>query len=76
MRAYAATMLKREKLVARPALLSLINSTIEPMCLFLEVKAAAIEAYVSERDSPRLAWCKAAQSLAPSPHIPTTLSRF
>ena len=69
-------MLKREKLVARPALLSLISSTIEPMCLFLEVKAAAIEAYVSERESPRLAWCKAAQSLAPSPHIPTTLSRF
>lgn len=48
-------MLKSEKLVARPALLSLINSTIEPMCLFLEVKAAAIEAYVSERDNPKFA---------------------
>ena len=69
-------MLNREKLVARPARLYFISSTIDPMCLCLAVKAAAIEAYVSESDRPRFALFEAAQSLAPSPQKPTTLPKL
>jgi len=40
------------------------------------VKGAAIDASASESDSPTLASFKAAQSLAPSPHIPIVKSKL
>ena len=39
--------------------------------LILDVKGAAIEAYASLREIPTSACLRAAQSLAPSPHIHT-----
>lgn len=66
-------MLKREKLVAKPALHYLINYTIEEMLVIWEVKGADMEASVWAKDKPISACFKAPQSLAPSPHIETVL---
>ena len=46
------------------------------MCLFFAVKAAAMEAQVSDKDKPRFALLRAAQSFAPSPQKPTTLPKL
>lgn len=64
-------MLNREKFVARPALHSLISSTIEDMLATWDVKGAEIEASACDKDRPMSACFKAPQSLAPSPHIDT-----
>ena len=66
-------MLKSEKLVARPALHSFSNSTIEEMLAIWEVNGAEMEAYACDRDSPMSACFSAPQSLAPSPHMETVL---
>ena len=64
-------MLKREKLVARPALHYFISSTIEEILVIWEVKGAEMEASACERDRPISACLRAPQSLAPSPHMET-----
>ena len=46
-------------------------STHDISCILL-VKGAATEASVSLREIPTSAYLRAPQSLAPSPHIPTT----
>ena len=46
------------------------------MSYFLLVNGAAIDASASLNDTPISAAFKAAQSLAPSPHIPTILFPF
>lgn len=66
-------ILNREKLVAKPALHSFNNYTIEVMLVTWEVKGAEMEASACERDSPMSACFSAPQSLAPSPHIDTVL---
>jgi hypothetical protein len=71
-----AMMLNNEKLVARPALHSFINSTTAEMLMTFEVKGAEIDAYAWESDSPTSACLRAPQSLAPSPHITTMFLRF
>lgn len=65
-----------EKLVTKPARHYFINSTIEEIFVYLDVKGADIEAYAGDRDKPISACFKAPQSLAPSPHIETLLSKF
>lgn len=69
-------MLNSEKFVARPALHYLISSTTADMLITLEVKGADIDASACDKDSPTSACFKAPQSLAPSPHMTTTLPRF
>jgi hypothetical protein len=49
---------------------------IEYIDLSLEVKGALIEASVSDKESPTLAYFRAEQSLAPSPTMATTRPRF
>jgi hypothetical protein len=71
-----AMMLKSEKFVAKPDLHSLINSTTAEMLITFEVNGAEIEAYAWDKESPTSACFRAPQSLAPSPHITTTLPRF
>lgn len=68
-REYKAIILKREKLVARPALHYLINSTTADILKTLEVNGAEIEASAWDNDNPTSACFKAPQSLAPSPHM-------
>jgi hypothetical protein len=72
---YNAIILKREKLVARPARHYLINSTTADIFITFEVNGAEIEAYACERDKPTSACFKAPQSFAPSPHIITIFFR-
>lgn len=69
-------MLKSEKFVAKPARHSFINSTTAEIFITFEVKGAEIEASACERDNPTSACFRAPQSLAPSPHMTTTLPRF
>ena len=57
--------------IERQALPSLKSTGIHDMSCILEVNGAAIEASVSDSDTPASAYFKAPQSLAPSPHIPT-----
>ena len=71
MRENKAMMLKREKLVAKPALHYFMSSTTADMFMTLEVKGAEIEASACESDNPTSACFKAPQSLAPSPHMAT-----
>ena len=58
--------------VAREALPSMSKVGTGEMLKILEVKGAAIEASASERERPISATLRALQSLAPSPHIPTS----
>ncbi len=73
---YRAMILKREKLVANPALHSFNSSTIELMFVICEVKGAEIDASAIDNDKPISACLRAPQSLAPSPHIDTFLPIF
>ena len=73
---YRAMMLKREKLVARPALHSFSSSTIELMLVIWEVNGAEIDASAIESERPISACLSAPQSLAPSPHIETLFPSF
>lgn len=61
------------KLVVRAHLPSLSTITTEDMSQIYEVKGAAIDASASESDTPISACFRAPQSLAPSPHIPTSV---
>jgi hypothetical protein len=45
------------------------------MSYIYDVNGAAIEASVSEREMPISAFFRAAQSFAPSPHMPTSSLR-
>lgn len=67
-------MLNREKLVTNPALHYFISSTIDPIFTTFDVNGADIDASVWDRDRPASDCLRAPQSLAPSPHIETTLS--
>jgi hypothetical protein len=69
-------MLNREKLVAKPALHSFINSTTAEILKTFDVNGAEIDAYACERDKPTSACFRAPQSFAPSPHITTTFFKF
>lgn len=53
---------------------SLRSVTIGDIFGVVDVNGAAIDASASERDNPISAVLRAFQSLAPSPHIPTTVS--
>ena len=64
-------ILNNEKLVAKPALHSLISSTTDDILAICEVKGADIEAYACDKERPISACLRAPQSLAPSPHIET-----
>lgn len=73
---YRAMILKREKLVANPALHSFNSSTIELIFVTWEVNGAEIDASAIDNDKPMSACFKAPQSLAPSPHMDTFLPIF
>lgn len=62
--------MKHWKAVTREHLPSLSKLGTQEILKTLEVKGAAMEASASEREIPTSAYYKAAQSLAPSPHIP------
>lgn len=66
--------MNKVKFVARAARHSFKSSTIELMFGFFEVKGAEMEASDCDRESPMSACLRAAQSLAPSPHMDTCLS--
>lgn len=76
MKLYMHMMSNKEKFVTSPALHSLISSTIEPTFVYFEVKGAEIEAYAWDKERPMSACFNAPQSLAPSPHIDTFLSKL
>lgn len=63
--------LKPEKVVANEHLPSLKSVITQEISWTLLVNGAAIEASASERLIPASACLRAAQSFAPSPHIPT-----
>lgn len=69
-------MLNKEKLVAKPARHYFKSSTMEEIFVIWEVKGAEIDASAWDKDKPISACLRAEQSLAPSPHIPTTLPVF
>jgi len=60
----------------RDALPSLKSVITQDMSYTLLVKGAAIDASASERLMPVSAYLSAAQSLAPSPHIPIIVLRI
>jgi len=69
--------LKIWKEVAKADLPSFSRMGMHEMSWILLVKGAATEASDSDRDIPVSAVLRAIQSLAPSPHIPTsTLTNF
>ena len=59
--------------MVRAHLPSLSRVIILEISYIYDVNGAAIEASASERDRPISAAFKAPQSLAPSPHIPTSV---
>ena len=67
--------LKLEKEVARAHLPSLSRVITLEMFLTWEVKGAAMEASVWERERPISACLRELQSLAPSPHIPISVKK-
>lgn len=69
-------MLKREKLVAKPARHYFSSSTIELMLVIWDVNGAEMEASAMDNDKPISACLRAPQSLAPSPHIDTFFPIF
>ena len=69
-------MLKREKLVASPALHSFKSSTIDEIFVTREVNGAAIDASACDSDKPMSACLRAPLSLAPSPHIETIFPKI
>ena len=72
---YSAMYLKHATDVASAARPSRMSCSSGVMFCVLAVKGAAIDASASLSDSPTAAALSAPQSLAPSPHIPTTRPR-
>ena len=62
--------MKQEKLVTKAALPSFRTCKTQEISNYIDVKGAAIEASASDSDIPIFAVLSAAQSFAPSPHIP------
>ena len=71
MREYIWMNLKPEKVVANEHLPSNRRVITQEISWILLVNGAAIEASASDRLIPASAYFRAAQSFAPSPHIPT-----